>query len=700
VPAKQCVPSEIAVDDTLGKRVARELLTADAIHTPRSSVLALALELALLLLAASVAGVVLFRLLNLPPMLGYLAVGILIGPHALGLVPDSEQTRYLAEFGVVFLMFSIGLEFSLPRLRSMRRIVFGLGFAQVMLAIIATMLLGLVVGRFFGIGLTASFALGGVLAMSSTAIVLKLLAERMELETEHGKRVVGVLLFQDLAVVPLLVIVPTLAQRPENLAPELTWALLKAALLLGVLLVGGQWVLRRWLHLVAKRRSHELFILNVLLVTLGLAWLTELAGLSLALGAFVAGMLISETPYRHQIEEDIKPFRDVLLGLFFITIGMLLNVGVVIAQFGWVLLALTVPVAFKFALVLGLARAFGAPAGTAIRAALPLATAGEFGFVLLNQAGGLALLPAEVMQVVLAAMLLSMLATPFLVLYSDRIAMRFAASEWMMASLNLTQVAARSMATERHVIICGYGRSGQHLAKLLEQEHIGYVALDLDPDRVREAAAAGDSVVYGDAARRETLVAAGISRAAALVVSYNHVGSALKVIHFAHEFKPDLPIIVRTPDDADIDKLLAAGATEVVPEIFEGSLMLGSHALVLLGVPLQRVVRRVQLARDSRYRLLRGYFYGADDRDGIDDFEDEAHERLHSVTVDAGAAAVGQHLGELALPMVGAEVTAIRRRGIRGDEPSDDLVLQAGDVVVLRGVPEALALAESRLLEK
>jgi CPA2 family monovalent cation:H+ antiporter-2 len=217
---------------------------------------------------------------------------------------------------------------------------------------------------------------------------------------------------------------------------------------------------------------------------------------------------------------------------------------------------------------------------------------------------------------------------------------------------------------------------------------------------VREAAAAGDSVVYGDAARRETLVAAGISRAAALVVSYNHVGSALKVIHFAHEFKPDLPIIVRTPDDADIEKLLAAGATEVVPEIFEGSLMLGSHALVLLGVPLQRVVRRVQLARDSRYRLLRGYFYGADDRDAVDDFEDEAHERLHSVTVDAGAAAVGQRLGELALPMVGAEVTAIRRRGIRGDEPSDDLVLQAGDVVVLRGVPEALALAESRLLEK
>ena len=660
----------------------------------------MALELTLLLLAASVAGVVLFRFLNLPAMLGYLTVGILIGPHAFALVPDSGETRYLAEFGVVFLMFSIGLEFSLPKLKSMRRIVFGLGLAQVVATIAGAMLVGVVLGPYFGIGPTGAFALGGALAMSSTAITMKLLAERLELETEHGKRIVGVLLFQDLAVVPLLVIVPTLAQQPENLAPALGWAAAKAVVLLGLLLLGGQWLVRRWLHLVARRRSHELFILNVLLLTLGLAWLTELAGLSLALGAFVGGMLIAETEFRHQVEEDIKPFRDVLLGLFFITIGMLLNVGVVVAQIGWVLLALLLPVAFKFALILGLARAFGAAAGTAIRLALPLATAGEFGFVLLSQAGGLALLPEAVMQVVLAAMLLSMLATPFLVQFSDRIALRFASGEWMLASLNLTQLAARAMATERHVIICGYGRSGQHLAKMLEQENIGYVALDLDPDRVREAASAGDSVVFGDAARRETLIAAGIARAAALVISYNHVGSALKVIHFAHELKPALPIIVRTPDEADIDRLLAAGATEVVPEIFEGSLMLGSHALVLLGVPLQRVVRRVQAARDSRYRLLRGYFHGADDRDSADEFEDEPHAHLHSVSIDAGAAAVGQRLGDLALAAIGAEVTAIRRRGIRGDDPSDDLVLLAGDVVVLRGAPAVLELAEARLLEK
>ncbi len=653
------------------------------------------LELTLFLLAASVAGVVAFRLLNLPPMLAYLVIGILIGPHAFRVVPDSDGTRHLAEFGVVFLMFSIGLEFSLPKLKSMRRIVFGLGLAQVAATILIVAVTGWLAGAAIGLTLAASFVLGATLAMSSTAIIVKLLVDRLELETEHGKRIVGVLLFQDLAVVPLLVVIPALATEPDRLGAALAWAAGKAVILLALLLVGGQWLIRNWLYLVARRKSHELFTLNLLLIVLGLAWLTEFAGLSLALGAFVGGMLISETEYRHQVAEDIKPFRDVLLGLFFITIGMLLNARVVLDNAGWVLLALVVPTAFKFGLIVLLARAFGAGAGTAIRTGLALATAGEFGFVLLAESGSM-LAPA-VKQIVLAAMLLSMLAAPFLVQYSDRIALRFVGSEWMLRALQLTQVATRSMATERHAIICGYGRSGQHLAKMLDQENIGYVALDLDPDRVREAAAAGDSVVYGDAARRETLIAAGLMRAAALVVSYNDAGSALKVIHFAHEARPDLPIIVRTQDDADLDRLLRAGATEVVPEIFEGSLMLGSHALVLLGVPLQRVVKRVREARDSRYRLLRGYFHGADD---TAEFEDESHARLHSVLVEAGAAAVGRTLGALGLTSIDVEVTAVRRRGIRGADPSDAMVLQAGDVVVLRGAPEALERAEDRLLQK
>jgi monovalent cation:H+ antiporter-2, CPA2 family len=663
--------------------------------------MATGLELALLLLAASVFAVVLFRSANLPPMLGYLAVGIVIGPHALGLVANTHDTSALAEFGVVFLMFSIGLEFSLPKLKSMRRIVFGLGMAQVIATVLTVMVGGYLAHWLLPWGtdvtLAGAFALGGALAMSSTAIVLKLLAERLELETQHGKRIVGVLLFQDLAVVPLLVIVPALATGPESIGPALGVAFLKAGVLLTLLLVGGRVLLRQWLHLVARRKSQELFTLNVLLITLLLAWLTATAGLSLALGAFVAGMLISETEYRHRVEDDIKPFREVLLGLFFVTIGMLLNVRVVIDQFGWVLLALLVPTTFKFVLIVGLARALDASDGTAIRAALPLATAGEFGFVLLNQAGGLSLLPPQFMQIVLAAMLLSMLATPFLMQYADRIALRLVASEWMQQALALHKIATRSMATEKHVVVCGFCRTSQHMAKMLAQEDIDYIALDLDPDRVREAAAAGEAVVYGDAARHETLAAAGVNRAAALVITYNDTLSALRVIHFAHEMNPKLPIIVRTQDDTDLDRLQKAGATEVVPEIFEGSLMLGSHALVLLGVPVPRVVKRVREARDSRYHLLRGTFHGADDPK---EFDDEVHERLHSVPLEGSAAAVGLTIGDLALASMGAEVTAVRRRGIRGADPSADLVLESGDVVVLRGTPDALERAEARLLER
>ncbi|MEP6607135.1 MAG: cation:proton antiporter [Burkholderiaceae bacterium] len=657
------------------------------------------LEFALFLLATVVAGVVVFRLLHLPPLLAYLTVGIIIGPHALALLPDTADTRYLAEFGVVFLMFSIGLEFSLPRLKAMRRIVLGLGSAQVVLTILITLTAGAAVGRYFNVGLAGAFALGSALAMSSTAIVMKMLTERMQVDTEHGKRIVGVLLFQDLAVVPLLVIVPALGAEPGVMLQTLGVALLKAAILLTLLLVGGPRAMRWWLRMVVRRKSQELFTLNLLFVTLGLSWLTGEAGLSLALGAFIAGMLISETEFRHRVEEDIKPFRDVLLGLFFVTIGMLLNVRVVIDNFGWVMLALIVPVAFKFTLIFILARVFGAPAGTSIRTALALATAGEFGFVLLGQAGGLGLIDELVLQVVLAAMLLSMMMAPLLLQYSDRIVLRLVSSEWMLRSLQLANIAQQAIAVDKHVVICGFGRSGQHLAKMLGQEGIAYVALDVDADLVRVAAGAGESVVYGDASRREALIAAGITRASALAITYPDTPSALKVLHHVHELSPTLSVIVRTQDDHDLERLKRAGATEVVPELLEGSLMLGSHALVLLGVPLTRVVKRVREARDQRYRLLRGHFHSSIG-DDEDEFEDEQHERLHSVPIDDGASAVGMALGDLDLATIGAEVTSVRRHGIRGADPSPAMRLRAGDVVVLRGVPDALELAEQRLLQK
>jgi CPA2 family monovalent cation:H+ antiporter-2 len=656
------------------------------------------LELTLLLLGSAVLGVVAFRMLHLPPMLGYLAVGVLIGPHALGLAEDNEATHALAEFGVVFLMFSIGLEFSLAQLRAMRRIVFGLGLAQVVLTIAAAILFGWLIGSrlppALHVGWQAAFALGGALAMSSTAIVSKLLTERLELESEHGRRIIGILLFQDLAVVPLLILTPSLGQAPEDLARTLAWAAVKAAAVLVLLLFVGQKLMRKWFTAVVKRRSQELFMLNVLLVTLGSAWLTERAGLSLALGAFVAGMLISETPYKHQVEEDIKPFRDVLLGLFFITIGMLLNLQLVAAHWLLVLFLLVVPVLLKFALIALLAKAFGTSDGVAMRTGLALAQAGEFGFVLLNLASGAHLIDPFLIQLVLASMVLSMLTAPFVIANSDKIAMKLASNEWMLQSLQLTQLATRTMAAQKHVIIAGFGRSGQSLATLLSEEKLPWQALDLDPERVQEAQAAGTNVAYGDCTRREALIAAGVNRASALVITFADTRLSLKVLHLVHELAPALPVIVRAHDDSDFDVLKKAGATEVVPEAIESSLMLASHALVVMGVPLRRVVHRVQAARDERYASLRGYFRGVSD---VADDPDDQYVRLHSVTLREDAASIGRRIGELGLAEVGAEVTTVRR-GAERIEARAETELRQGDVVVLRGSADAVNQAEGLLL--
>ncbi|RYX90062.1 MAG: potassium transporter [Comamonadaceae bacterium] len=657
-----------------------------------------ALELTLLYLLAAVLGVVACRSLKLPPMLGYLFVGVVIGPNALALSRDSENVRHLGEFGVVFLMFVIGLEFNLPKLRAMRRHVFGLGFLQVVMTIVLATVGSLALSRLapahWKMGWQTALALSGAIAMSSTAIVVKLLAERLEMESEHGKRVMGVLLFQDLAVVPLLVLIPALGSSPDKLFMALAIAALKATVLVGLLLTGGQRVMRWWLTLVARRKSDELFVLNLLLVTLALSWLTELAGLSLALGAFIAGMLISETEYKHQVETDIRPFHDVLLGLFFISIGMMLDWRIVLERWPLVLLLLALPVLFKLVLVTALARGLGATTGVSLRTGLYLAQAGEFGFVLLTLAQEKSLVPPQLLNPVLASMVLSMLATPFIIMYSNPIVMKLVSSEWLQQSLQMTTIARKSINTSKHVIICGYGRCGQNLGHMLEREGIQYMALDLDPDRVRQAAAAGDSVVFGDAVRLQALMAAGLARASAVVVTYLDTASALKVLANTRAHAPNVPVIIRTVDDHDLEKLQAAGATEVVPEAIEGSLMLASHALALVGVPMRRVIRVVQDQRDARYNLLRGYFRGADD-DTVNELDQE---RLSTVTLPVGGKVVGKSLSALALEAGGVRLVSLRRSGGRTVVTDESTLLEGNDTLVLSGRPQALGLAEERLL--
>ena len=656
------------------------------------------LELTLLYLLAAVLGVTLFRWLKLPPMLGYLAVGVVIGPHALALSNNADSVRHLGEFGVVFLMFVIGLEFNLSKLRSMRQHVFGLGLLQVLLTVAlgttGSLLLAFAFPGLWSMPWQTALALSGAIVMSSTAIVVKLLSERLEMETEHGKRIMGVLLFQDLAVVPLLVLIPALGSSPDKLLMALSLAALKATLLVGLLLTGGQRVMRWWLTLVARRKSEELFVLNLLLVTLALSWITELAGLSLALGAFIAGMLISETEFKHQVETDIRPFHDVLLGLFFISIGMMLDWHIVLERWPLVLVLATLPVIFKLLLITGLTRALGATTGVSLRTGLYLAQAGEFGFVLLTLANESRLVPPDLLNPILASMVLSMLATPFIVLYSNKIVMKLVASEWLQQSLQMTSIARKSINTSKHVIICGYGRCGQNLGSMLEQESIAYIALDLDPDRVRQAAAAGNSVVFGDAVRLQALMAAGLARASAVVVTYLDTASALKVLANVRAHAPNVPVIVRTVDDHDLEKLRAAGATEVVPEAIEGSLMLASHALALVGVPMRRVIRVVQNQRDKRYNLLRGYFRGADD----DTFDDIEEERLGTVSLAEDNKLAGQTVASLAVYLADVRLVSLRRSDGKTLEPQDMMLLEGGDTLVLSGKPEALAVAEEKLL--
>jgi CPA2 family monovalent cation:H+ antiporter-2 len=654
------------------------------------------LEAILILLAAAVVLATVFRYLQLPHLLAYLAAGVLIGPHGLHWIPDTENTRYLAEFGVVFLLFTLGLEFSLPRLLAMKRLVLGLGGAQVVLstAVFAA------IAWWLGVPVQGAVVIGGMLAMSSTAIVVKLLVEQLEQHSRHGRAAIGVLLFQDLAVVPFLILIPAFGGQADgtSVALALGWSLLKAAAVLAGILFLGRWGLRPLFHEIARARAREFFVLAVLLVTLASAWLTQASGLSLALGAFLAGMMLGETEYRHQVEADIQPFRDVLLGLFFVTVGMMLDLATVWALAPWVVAAVFAIVLFKTLLVFALGRLFGLEAGVALRTGLVLAQVGEFAFVLLMQAEQHALLPSPAAQIVLAAALISMMLTPLVLRYNGALARWFVPSYVRARHHNLDLIRAEAdHLPGGHVLICGYGRSGQNLAWMLEQEGMASLAFDLDPVRVRDARDAGKPVVYGDATRRDVLEAAGLARARALAITFNDVSAALKILDITRHLRPDMPVVVRTVDDADLERLYAAGATEVVPESLEGSLMIGSHLLLLLGVPVSRIVKSVREVRRDRYRMLRGFFHG---EDLFEAKQTEAYRaRLHAVVLPEGARAVGQRLADLHLETLGVDVSAVRRGGIRGPQPAPETRLQVGDVLVLYGTPEALEQAEKILLE-
>jgi CPA2 family monovalent cation:H+ antiporter-2 len=571
------------------------------------------LDTALIYLLFAVIGVVGCRLLHLPAMLGYLVAGIFLAQGGAMVEANEVAVASVAEIGVVLLMFVIGLEFNLPKLMGMRRMVFGFGMAQVVL-----MLAGTLIGHFLIANILASFnlpwdlnwqgavVLGAALAMSSTAIVVKMMAERAELDSQHGRRVIGALLFQDLAVVPLLVLIPALGRMNEgNVWAELSLALLKAAVLVGLLLWGGQKAMRVWLRIVDRRNSEELFMLNILLITLGLAWLTEHAGLSMAMGSFMAGMLIAETDYKHRVEEDIRPFHDVFLGLFFITLGMKLDWHVLQEQWPWVLVLTLIPVLVKAVLIAVLAYTGGASNGVAARTGIYLAQAGEFGFVLLTLGLAQGLINPRWSNPVLAAMVLSMLATPFLIQHADRWVFRFSPDDWLSQSLQITTIASHAIAIDKHVLVCGFGHTGRNLCQLLAQQKISYIALDVNPEVVKTAVLDGHHVEVGDSFQLSNLVSAGLNRASAVVVSFDDTVTALGVISLVHKHAPSVPVLVRTRDEHDMVLLKQAGAHEVIPDAFEVSLSLATHTMSLLGVEEEKINQLVFIQRHTQYAGLK-----------------------------------------------------------------------------------------------
>ncbi|MEI7916633.1 MAG: cation:proton antiporter [Methylophilaceae bacterium] len=644
----------------------------------------------LLLLISSVLAVALFRAFRLPAMLAYFLVGLILGPKSFGFLPDSDANRELAEFGIVFLMFSIGLEFSLTQLYAMRRIVLGIGGLQVAITMGVIMLVCFA----FDLSWQSSLVVGGALAMSSTAIVSKLLVERLDLNSRHGRVAIGVLLFQDLAVVPLLVLIPAISSQTGSLAYTLSIAVLKAAIMLSFLFFIGRNLMNRWFGVVARQKSRELFVMNVLMVTLVLAYATKLAGLSYALGAFIAGMLISETRFRYQVESDIAAFRDILMGLFFITIGMLLDFHSLGGNLSNILMVVVGLIIFKSLVVALLCLLFKYEPGVAWRAGVTLAQAGEFSFVVFALGLDHGLISNDLLQVVLAGSLLSMFAAPFIIQHNLQIAEFFSRSYTRNRKSQIEGIENVGKQLKDHVIICGFGRSGQYLSRFLKEEKFPFIALDIDPALVQEAASAGEHVMYGDSGKRLVLAAAGAARAKALIISFDDPPSVIKILHLVNDYFPNLPVVVRTVDDANMELFRDAGASEVVPEVLEGSLMLASHALVLLGVPLNRVVRRIRLFREERYKMFKGFFHGISDGD---EAVERAAPRFHSLPVNALAYCIGKSIKDIYFGICKAEITAVRRNA-SPVEVSPDFVFEEGDVVVLLAKPHDLVLAERILL--
>lgn len=550
----------------------------------------------LMLLGVSVVVVVTFQRLHIPTSLGYLLVGVILGPHTIGPTVHVPEFKTLAEFGVVFLLFAIGLNFSLPQLHALRHQVLGLGTAQV---VFTTAVVG-VLAWLTGLPAAAAFVVGAVFAQSSTTIMASQLTEQGEENSSHGRLGLAMSVFQDVTAVPFLVVIPVLgtAAGADVLAGALSWAVAKAAVAFILVFFAGRRLLRPLFHLVAHRRSAEVFTLAVLLVALLAAWTTNSLGLSLAFGAFLAGMMLGETEFRHQVESSIRPFRDVLLGLFFVGIGMLFDPAAVPRIWHWALLGALLILASKTLIVAAMVRKRGTDCLEAIRTGLLLSVGGEFGFALLSLALDSKVIDVRLGQAALMSVLFSMIAGSLLIRFNRAIAVRLAGSSRGEPQGGPDTVLDKA---GRQVVIGGYGRVGHTVAVLLQSSGVPFIAFDTDPKRVAQGRADGHQVLYGDISDLELLTAVHVERASLVVITIADSASALRAVSFLHRSYPHVPVIARARDLALSAQLLEAGATHAYPEAIEASLRLGETALRMLRVPTDDVDLMIQGVRDRGY---------------------------------------------------------------------------------------------------
>ena len=554
------------------------------------------------LLGFSVVVVLVLQRFRIPSILGFLITGIIIGPFGFGLIENPEEVEILSEIGVILLMFVIGMELSLKQLASMKRTVFYGGLVQVGVSVILT---GLIF-YFLGFSWNESVFIGFLFSLSSTAIVLKILQDRNEITAPHGRTALGILIFQDLIVVPMMLITPIMAGNSGNLLHEIIFLLLKSALVLAFTYISAKYIVPRLMYLIAKTRSKELFLLATIALCFTVAFVTATAGLSLAFGAFLAGLIISESDYSHQATSTILPFRELFISFFFISIGMLLNLEFFLENAGIVLLMVLIILLLKGGVVALAVSVLKYPLRTILLTAMALFQVGEFAFILSRIGIESGLLSSEMNQYFLSVSVFTMFLTPFIIMFSGRI------SDYLLRPINKkSNNYEKSFSKngeqdeqENHLVIIGYGINGANLAKAAKYAEIPYIILELNAQVVRQEKSKGEPIIYGDGVQEHMLEAVNVKKARVVVVAISDPQATKAIVSNIRHLSPSVYIVVRTRYVKEIESLLALGADEVIPEEFETSIEIFSRVLTNYLVPIDELESLVDSVRADNYQVF------------------------------------------------------------------------------------------------